>query len=315
MKRFIIKLSVLVFFVCLLVALINQLYMQTNYWKSENYVNQFDDVPYYLELGNVGSSHGLYSFMCDAVPEIKSANLALSSQPYFYDLKMLEKYIDHFEKNAVVIILISYFEITRRPDYSPYRCRYYRLLEKEDLDSWSLKDYIWFKKIPLFSANQNIWKIIHDISTEQMSPYYKRTSYLEEDELKDYCIEKHKSWTSADREKGQEGYNQNLKEVSAIIDLCLSHNLKPVLMTTPVTDVLNEIYENDGNFFPVFKQFTDELLKKYDGLEYFDYSKDEYFSKNHKLFMDGDHLNNFGAEEFTKKVVFDLQSAGYLTIN
>ena len=31
--------------------------------------------------------------------------------------------------------------------------------------------------------------------------------------------------------------------------------------------------------------------------------------------MDGDHLNNFGAEEFTKKVVFDLQSAGYLTIN
>ena len=315
MKRFIIKLSVLVFFVCLLVALINLLYMQTNYWKSENYVNQFDDVPYNLELGNVGNSHGLYSFMWDAVPEIKSANLALSSQPYFYDLKMLEKYIEHFEKNAVVIILISYFEITRRPDYSPYRCRYYRLLEKEDLDSWSLKDYICLKKIPLFSANQNILKIIHDIPVEQMSPYYNRTSFLEGDELKEYCIKKHKDWTSADREKGQEGYNQNLNEVSAMIQLCRSHNLKPVLMTTPVTDVLNEIYENDGNFFPVFKQFTDELLKKYDGLEYFDYSKDEYFSKNHKLFMDGDHLNNFGAEEFTKKVVFDLQSADYLTIH
>ena len=307
MKRFILKVILLTVLVLCPLVIVNQLYIHTNYWKGENNVNKFSDIPYNIELGNLGSSHGLFGFKYDKIQDIRTYNFALSSQPYYYDLQVLEKYIDHFEKNGVVIILISYFDITRRPDYSAYRSRYYRILPKSSLDSWSLWEDICFNKFPLLSAKMNILKIIHDVPVETMSPYYNRTTFMDEDKLHDYCIDKHKSWTTPEGEKGKIGYDMNISEVSEIIDLCLSHELIPVLVTTPVTDVLNEIYENDIYFFPTFEKFSRDLLEKYPELVYLDYSRDEYFSKNHEFFVDGDHLNNKGAEEFTKTVIQNLQ--------
>ncbi|MBP3771216.1 MAG: hypothetical protein J6I53_00825 [Treponema sp.] len=315
MKHFIFKIFLLSTFIITFIFTINTLYVRTNYWKSENDVNKFDSVPYNIELGNVGSSHGHYGLKYDAVPEIQAFNFAMESQPYFYDYAMLNKYIDHFKENAVVLILVSYFEITRRPDldYQRYRARYYRLLPKDALDAWTLKEYICCKMIPVFSAKKNIKKIFHDIPKDQMSPYYNRVTSLDEEKLYAYCVNKHKRWTSPEREKGQEGYRQNINEVSNIIELCLKHKIRPVLITTPISDVLNEIYKKrDYGFFSNFEQFTADLQKKYPGLQYFDYSRDKRFSTHHEYFGDGDHLNNIGAEVFTKTLVSELQSTGLL---
>lgn len=308
MKRFISKLII----IFLLLVIINLLYIRTNYWKSENNVNKFDDVPYNLELGNVGSSHGLWDFKYDSVPQIKAFNFALSSQAYYYDLQLLKKYFDHFEKNGVVLILISYFDITRFPDYSMHRSRYYRILPKSSLDSWSLYEYICFKVFPIFSAKQKLLKIFHDIPVEVMSPYYNRTTYMDEKSLYKFCVKEHQRWTTPEAEGGRESYEMNLSEVSKMIDFCYAHELTPVLVTTPVTDVLNEIYEKDIDFFPTFEQFSKDLLNKYPGLIYLDYSRDEYFSKKHELFFDSDHLNNMGADEFTRTVIQDLQEKGVI---
>ena len=135
---------------------------------------------------------------------------------------------------------------------------------------------------------------------------------MDEKNLYDYCIEKHKSWTSPEGEKGKIGYDMNISEISLMIDLCLAHELIPILITTPVTDVLNEIYENDIDFFPTFEQFSRDLTSKYEGLIYLDYSRNEKFSKNHEFFCDGDHLNNMGADAFTKQVISDLKQIGII---
>ena len=315
MKRFILKLILLLVLVISPLAIVNQLYIRTNYWKGENNVDKFTDIPYNIKLGNLGSSHGLFGFKYDNIHDIKCYNFALSSQPYYYDLQILRKYIDHFEKKGVVIILISYFDITRRPDYSKYRSRYYRILPKSSLDSWSLWEDVCYNKFPLLSAKMNILKIIRDVPVETMSPYYNRTTFMDEKKLHDYCIEKHKGWTSPEGEKGKIGYDMNISEISSMIDLCLTYELIPVLVTTPVTDVLNQIYENDIDFFPTFEQFSIDLTSKYEGLIYLDYSRDEYFSNNHEFFSDGDHLNNIGAEEFTKTVIMDLRKKDLLKNN
>ena len=312
MKRFICKSILMLILLACSLFIINYLYVNTNFWKGENYINKFSEIPYDIEFSNLGSSHGIYSFKYDNIQELQTYNFALLQQTYYYDLKILEQYIDHLKKDGVVIILISYFGITRQPDYSKYRYRYYRILPKSALDSWSWKEELCAHKIPLLSAKNNILKIFHDIPVESMNPYYNRTTYMDEKSLYEFCVKEHQRWTTPEAERGKAGYDMNIDEVSKIIDFCYSHKLKPVLLTTPVTDVFNEIYEKDSDFFSTFEQFSKDLVNKYPGLIYLDYSRDEYFSKNHKLFTDSDHLNNMGADEFTRTVIQDLQEKGVI---
>ena len=45
MKRLILKLILLFVLVISPLAIVNQLYIRTNYWKAENNVNKFNDIP------------------------------------------------------------------------------------------------------------------------------------------------------------------------------------------------------------------------------------------------------------------------------
>ena len=42
------------------------------------------------------------------------------------------------------------------------------------------------------------------------------------------------------------------------------------------------------------------------GVEYYDYSCDERFADNYSMFMNSDHLNKYGAREFTKIVMEEV---------
>ena len=171
-----------------------------------------------------------------------------------------------------------------------------------------------YRLLPVLSAGNNKIKIVHDIPPEQMSPYFNRDSYLDGDELYDICVKRYKKFTTRQRTSTpQEDYAENIEKVSAIIDLCHAHRLRPVLITTPITDVLNAIYdEKTPEFFTTFRRFSADLCERYPDVPYFDYSHDETFSARHELFTDGDHLNNAGAALFTKTLVADLRRAGIL---
>ena len=55
-----------------------------------------------------------------------------------------------------------------------------------------------------------------------------------------------------------------------------------------------------------------DLAEKYPEIPYWDYSHDEEFSPYIELFMDDDHLNLYGAEKFTARIIEDLKRADYL---
>lgn len=312
MKRYLMKFSVFLILCLAIFLLINRLYTNTNYWKSENNVYKFNNIPDDIELANVGSSHAVFAFKYDTIPYIKAFNFALAAQPYFYDYAVLNKYISHMAENAVVLIPISYFGITRGERYSLFRKRYYRFLNRDEMDYWSLKEYLIYAKYPVLSAGINKTRLFRDMTAKQISPFYNHDSHLEEDKIYDYCLAKYEEWTSPDLEQGQKGYEHNIQAVSKIIDLCYSHKLQPVLISTPVTDVLNSIFEEDKDFFTTFDKFGRDLCKKYSGLVFLDYSRSRDFSNKHELFADGDHLNNAGSELFTKDVVKELKMLGLL---
>ncbi|GHV93289.1 hypothetical protein AGMMS50268_37920 [Spirochaetia bacterium] len=312
MKKFISKCIALLLLIASSIAVLNYLYIKTTYWKKTvtELTEKFKDVPGGIQLANVGSSHGELGFDYTGIP-YRAFNFALSSQRHIYNYALLEQYINHFDKKAVLLIPISYFEITRiQINFTDVHARYYRFLEKQFIESYSLSEKILFNFVPILTAGNTINFIIKDmpLTNEPMT----------EAEFIDYCNEKYKGWTATDNpneiEAGEEGFSYNQRWVIKIIEFCYAHDIKPVLITTPITSILNNIYAvQSPDFFDTFYRFTHEILEAYPSLTYFDYSHDQRFENDFSLFQDGDHLNSLGAEKFTAIVISDLQSGGLLS--
>jgi hypothetical protein len=300
-------------------VLLNYFYTRTNYYVQNiaSDVQKFYNVPEHIQLANIGSSHGTESFDYSNVP-YTSFNFALTSQLFFYDYAILKQYITRFKKNAVLLIPISYFQITRKKiDFQDQRDRYYHFLAGKYMDSYSIKKKLLIS-FPVLTTNPNILIefIVNDISpVPPISPAFKT---MTEPELIEYCTAKHKAWNTDgkyDFEAGEEGFFHNKKLVSQIVEFCYANDIQPVLITTPITSILNNIYaEKSPGFFDTFHRFTQELQETYPGLIYLDYSHDPRFENDFSLFGDGDHLNIIGRKKFTAIVISDLQTSGLLDI-
>lgn len=304
MKRFFCKCAVLFVLLCGVVFVLNFLYMRTNRGKWLYDVTRFQHVPEQIELANVGSSHGLYSFYWNFVPELNAFNFATTGQKYFFDLAVLRQYALHIKENAIVLIPISYHGVTDRDEDLSTPARYYPFLKREYMRSWSFLDWLRFAKFPVLSAKFYLFCLIKD--DPDGDPLLRWDTVMTDEKIKKDSFRIFSDWTSEGRDRGLDGYKENIREVSAIIDFCRERKFRPVLITTPFPDTLNDLYENHGNFFETFYRFSSELCEKYD-IPYLDYSHDADFSPNHELFYDGHHLNVYGAEKFTRRVVRDLQ--------
>jgi len=293
---------------------LNFRYTNTNYWKNTVALERFKNIPENIQLANVGSSHGLRSFDYSDVP-YRSFNFGLNSQRFLYDYAILKQYVNRFSRNAVLLIPISYFEITRiKSNFKDQRARYYRFLNKENMDYYSIQEKMLYTVVPVLTAGTTIKFIIKD-----QPPSTQELRVAKEPELTKYCINKHKSWTNdrmTDIETREEGFAHNKSLVSQMVEFCYAHDIQPVLVTTPITSVLNNIFwGKTPDFFGDFYRFTRELQEAYPSLPYFDYSHDPRFDNDFSLFRDGDHLNIDGAEKFTAIVISDLQASGFLALD
>ncbi|HCC37130.1 MAG TPA: hypothetical protein DEQ14_05695 [Treponema sp.] len=312
MKKFFLKFLLLFALISVSVGIPNFLYINTNYWK-DNTVNdtlKFKNVPLHIQLANVGSSHGVRSFDYSRTA-YQCFNFGISGQLFLYDYAVLKQYINHFDKNAVLLIPISYFQITRmRQDFKEIKARYYRFLANELIDNYSIFEKILFNNIPVLTAGSTLRFIIKDTSP---IPEFQ---VMTETELIEYSVKKYEAWTTNNQheyEAGEEGFLYNKRMASLLIDFCYANNIQPVLVTTPVTSVLNSIYtEKHPSFFDTFYRFTRELREAYPALLYLDYSHNPCFENDFSLFRDGDHLNTVGAEKFTALVIDDLRANGII---
>lgn len=90
-----------------------------------------------------------------------------------------------------------------------------------------------------------------------------------------------------------------------IIKLCRENKLIPILVTTPYLKEYSDPFKRDSEFMNAFRSIINEVINT-TGVRYYDYSEDERFSHDYKLFVDTDHLNKNGALKFTNTIISEV---------
>lgn len=269
-----------------------------------NYIsntNKFLKVPKKLKIINLGSSHGYFGIKYPK--NMRSYNLALPSQNLYYDSEILEHYLNNLEENATIIIPISIFSFYNDKDMEDNNDRYYSFLKSKSVYKGSK-----IKKIEL----NNFYIFFHPGTILSVGKFLLNSL------MNKKLVSKEKEWPKKNWdeksliEEANKTTERHLKRkivhtehLKRILEICRKNRLIPILITTPQTYLYNERI-TDKNYIKRIYKHIEQLKKEYN-FKYLDYSHDKRFENNLELFLDDDHLNEKGAEKFTKILLKDLK--------
>ena len=255
---------------------------------------KFRSVPSNIQIENMGSSHGKYSFSYEGISDENCFNFGLSSQTLSYDYNILNEYISHMDDNSILFIVVSYFSFYKdeetESDFHSKNLRYYEILSPQNIKDYSIfDDYIY----DWFSVMAPSKRHISTIANAFLGIKPQRSN----DELNKEIVEGSVSGWQANVG------TINEKEVSAvydIIELCRENNITPILITTPYLSEYTDRATQDflDDWYGIINKIQSDC-----GVLYWDYSKDATFSSSYEYFMDYFHLNEEGAKVFTKMVL------------
>lgn len=309
MKNKVIKLFFFLVIGLLLMMPINNAYVKTNGYRHLNDTDKFMNVPYDLDLINLGSSHGLNGFNYEETG-VKAYNMALAAQGFYYDYRILTQYSDHLSDGAVVLLPISYFspyQAYQGEKFDQFNMRYYRFMDPKNIKFFNPIEYIRYKQFPVMFAGEHIKYLFADRETLkadwEMVDYNKfgETGIIEEGKTR---AEHHMKNII---EIGKDNKETALSELRNTIDFCYEKGYKPVLVTTPLH------YEYKKHFSETFmNEFLSDIESLRDdySILYLDYS--DFMSTETDIFMDSDHLNSKGRKMFTNAIVEDLKQRDIL---
>lgn len=322
MKKFIVKFILFVAVIVVPFSILNGLYKNTNYWKSSNETYELRYYPDGIALLNLGNSHEMAGFCYGKFYRGVSNNFATSSQPFYYSHQVLKSAEESIADGAVVLIPISCFDWYYNwrelfGEIRTYNNRYYSFLKPWQICGFNMDDYIECGVCPLFTAKENVKYIFQDINLPDIE--YVDNSMLMDNGI-DYANEvvdyKYNSLMNDVMDLGPKKdrvYEQNKNDMIHLIDYCYTKGYRPVLLSTPVTSLLNDRFSED--FKNDFDEKNQEICRSYPDLLFLDYSKDKEFTDNLQYFRDSDHMNSYGGDAYTERVLSDLVKAGMIDEN
>lgn len=249
-----------------------------------------------IHVGNLGSSHGAYDFNYDALQEkgYICFNFANTSQSYDYDLAILQAYGQYMEEGSVMFIPVSYFsfnnEVVNATEREAMSIRYYHFLPPEYIPNYDFYIDVVTHKIPILSAGEDILKLLPDLKLSLTA--HAADDGIDEEEFARRAQERYSRHFD---NKEEYFLPERIDELYAIIDYCQTHDITPVLITTPFSKYYRDLVSDE--FLEEFNATVTKIASD-TGVSYYDYSADERFRDNLNYFSDSDHLNDQGAEYF-----------------
>ena len=249
-----------------------------------------------VQIGNLGSSHGLYDFNYDALTQrgYECFNFANTSQSYNYDLALLKEYGSYLTKDSILFIPVSYFsfnnEVVNDTEREAMSIRYYHCLSPENIPNYDLYTDIVTHKFPILSAGEDILKLFPKLKLSLIA--FAADDGINEEAFANRARERYSRHFDNKEEYFMPERIENLYE---IIDYCREHEITPILITTPFSKYYRDLVS--GEFLQEFEDVITEIAND-TGVSYYDYSYDSRFRGNLTYFMDADHLNDEGAAYF-----------------
>ena len=295
MKKFIFNSLGVIFIASVMIFVLNSVYMNGYYVSALSLDKYNEEVPYNIEVANLGNSHGGtldYSKIQNKV----CYNFAMGGQNLSYDYLILKEYGDHFAKGATLFVEVSYFDFYHQvsEDESERLKAYYFILSSDNNPRYNKKDDFLYHYFPLLAIHPDqlvkVGKNVYD--------YYKSILFdgkKENEEVKEEYID------NADQ-RYEDHFRYYTKcqgivdetEYSAfkdILEYAKANDINAVVITTPYTKQYGDRWDKEykENFYSLVKAVTNQY-----GVTYVDFNEYDEFTKNNELYRDADHLNESG---------------------
>jgi len=271
------------------------------------------------QIASFGSSYAHYGFDF-SVSNIAGFNFGLMPQFLFYTEKMVRDYASSYKLGAYIAIVLPYL-VFAEPGKGKYGADRYALLLSKEMqgDEYTLYKELFVKRFPLLKPSlHNLKKCIKDIRriSKKYDEYQLLHNSLNETQVEeaaqrrcnDWIEEFHLKDTQTDQlprdlDKKMEESRQILTDT---IEFCLSKGLKPVLVVTPVSAMMNRHLSE-----PFMKRVLYDNIEKANkqGIPVLDYMRDERFADSDYYCNSADLLNLSGRRKFTDVVVEDIIDA------
>jgi hypothetical protein len=245
----------------------------------------------------LGSSHSYYNIN-PAYFSLPAFNAGHSSQTLNYDWFIFDRYKDKFDSLQYLLLPVSYFSFVEKMNESTeaYRLKnywlYYGIVEPV---KWKYHTEI-LSIAPRKNAGRLYDYYIGGKKNIPVTALGYGTSYSSA--IKNNLETMGKNAAILDTRTDHRFVRENIFYFEKIIAAAMKKNVRVVLFTSPAWRSFIE------NFNAGQQAQNDSIikttLKKYPGIIYSNYLTDSSFSAAD--FYDGDHLNEKGAEKFTKKL-------------
>jgi hypothetical protein len=300
MKKFLLSFLLFIFPFLLLLGAIEWyvLFYPSTFNRKANYLKKNISQIQTLILG---SSHN-QNALNPAFFHSPTINLANAGQDVQIDSALFFNYISQLKSLKQVILEIDYHTMEEKNDSLyfriPWYCRFYNI----ELYKVSL-----LNKFSVYSSSPSFFNkvLLDEINPKKIRYRLNNYGFILNDfpgvmeALKYDSLELAKTAPARLKDKhtnqSAEIFNNNRLKIDAIIQYCLLHKIKVILISTPmyVTYIQNEISEKNRRR----KNYIDSLIKL-PPIQYYDFENNKNFTVYD--FKNDDHLNSNGANKFSK---------------
>ena len=280
--------------VCIVIMELVLRNIPNDYSYKRNYLDQNSNQ---IETLFLGSSHSLYAVNPEYLNS-NSFNAAHVAQSLDYDVEILKKYANQMDKLKYIIVPIDYFSLYNRLETGVeyWRIKNYTIYYGFDkssgfVENLELLNGKWSENS--FRVYKYLWKKKSEISCNQRG---WGTNYNSKNKQDLFVTAKAAAKRHA--KKSISFFDENVKIVDEIISIAKSKNVKVIFYTCPAY----KTYVSQLNQEQLQKTIL--TIKGIQNLNtnvfYYNFLNDAKFTA--KDFYDADHLNEIGAEKFSKKM-------------
>ncbi len=301
---------------------LNNRIKRTIWWKNKFvYTDQFEkclnriyENKPKLQIVNVGSNPARFCFFYE---NVYGENWSTGAQGHDMDFEIIKKYYRCLEKNAIVLIPLVPFSFVSEylNDKPEYRNGESYLKFTTILDEEQLASLPWYNEMKEYNANprklkRNAWKfILRDIKPDrriEITDQLMMRCDLEADSemfmdywQREFDIEDFGASLPLHLKKA---YDDSIEVIRKIIDFCIEHDIRPVLVVPPMTQVLYNKFPSE--FWKTY--VTDGIVKlNRPDVPVFNYLYDKKWQAV-DLYFNSLFMNLRGRKLFTKQVLKDV---------